>query len=136
MEERTDDLHVPVIREGIDVSKTAVETGRVTVRTQVVERQEPVELSLEQEEYTVERVEVNRPVDAPVQVRHDGDTMIVPVHAEEIVVTRRLLLKEELHIRRHVHERRETQHVTLRSQDVEVVRESAPPSTAGPSGTH
>lgn len=130
MDERTGGMRIPVIREQLDVGKAVVETGRIRVRTRTSEQDETVELPLSREEFTVERVAVNRPVDAPVQVRQDGDVTIVPVHGEELVVTRQLVLKEELHIRRRVHETVETRQVTLRRQDVDIVRDppGAPPS--------
>lgn len=127
MRESTSDLLIPVIREELDVAKEVVETGRLRIRTHVTERHEVVDVPVSREEFTVERVAVGRPVDAPVEVRQEGDVTIVPVHAEEVVVTRRLVLKEELHIRRRVHESHETRHVSLRQQDVDVLRDGAPP---------
>lgn len=132
MQEPFDELRIPVLREELDVAKEIVETGRLKVRTRVGERQETVELPLSREEFTVERVAIGRPVDAPLDVRVEGDVTIVPVHAEEIVVSRRLVLKEELHIRRRVHESVETRHVTLREQSVDVVREPPASPQAGP----
>lgn len=135
MQERSTDLRIPVIQEELAVAKDVVETGRLRIHMQVSERQEHVELPLSREEFTVERVAVGRPVDAPVEVRQEGDVTIVPVHEEEIVVTRRLVLKEELHIRRAVHQTLETHEVTLRRQDVDVSR--APPTPVdGPVPRH
>jgi uncharacterized protein (TIGR02271 family) len=121
------ELRIPVIREELDVAKEVVETGRLRIRTRVTERQEAVQMPLEREEYTVERVAVGRPVDAPVEVRQEGDVTIVPVHEEEIVVTRRLVLKEELHIRRRTLRHHATRHVDLRTQEVDVLRERIDP---------
>lgn len=135
MVERTEELRIPVIQEELDIAKSVVETGRLHVRTHVSERHEAVQLPLSREDFTVERVAVNRPVDAPVEVRQQGDVTIVPVHEEELAVTRRLVLREELHIRRRVHESLETREVALRRQDVEVVRDPAPPA-APPSAPH
>ena len=56
-------------------------------------------------------------------VRQEGDITIVPVMAEEIVVTKRLILKEELHIRRVRREETRQHTVTLREQTVDVERE-------------
>lgn len=133
MQERSSDLRIPVIREELDVSKEVVETGRLRIHTRVAERQEVVEMPLSREEFSVERVAIGRPVDAPAEVRQDGDVTIVPVHAEEIVVTRRLVLKEELHIRRRVHESVESRPVVLRSQEVDVVRD---PVAGPPAASH
>lgn len=127
------EFRIPVIREELDVTKTQVETGRLHVRSHVSERRETVELPLSREDFSVERVAVNRPVEAPAEVRQVGDVTIVPVHEEEIVVTRRLVLKEELHIRRRLHRSIETREVTLRRQDVDVVRD---PPDAGTGARH
>lgn len=135
MEERSSQPSIPVIREELDVAKDIVETGRLRIRTHVTEREEHVDLPLSREEFTVERVAVGRTVDAPVDVRQIDDVTIVPVHEEQLVVTRRLVLKEELHIRRLVRETRETRQVTLRMQDVEVERHATPPPGPSP-GTH
>jgi uncharacterized protein (TIGR02271 family) len=123
----TGELRIPVIHEELDVAKQVVETGRLRIHTHVTERHEAVQMPLDREEYTVERVAVGRPVDTPVEVRQEGEVTIVPVHEEEIVVTRRLVLKEELHIRRRTLRHHATRHVTLRTQEVEVVREPIEP---------
>jgi len=52
------------------------------------------------EDVTVERVQVNRLVDAAPQSRQDGDTTIIPVVEEVITVQKRLLLREEVRITR------------------------------------
>lgn len=134
MDESSDELRIPVVQEEADVRKAVVETGLLRVRTRTTEQHEEIELPLAREEFSVERIAVNRPVDAPVEVRQEGDVTIVPVHGEELVVTRRLVLKEELHIRRRVHESRETRQVVLRRQDVDIVRE--PPAGAGSGAPH
>ena len=129
----TDGIRIPVLREELDVRTQTVETGRLHVRTHVSEREETVELPLSREEFTVERIAVGRTVDVPAEVRQEGDVTIVPVHAEEFVLTRRLVLKEELHIRRHVREAIEHRQVALRTQRVDVVRE---PAATGGSPSH
>ena len=47
----------------------------------------------------VERIAINRVVDAAPSVRQEGDTVIVPVIKEIMVVEKRLLLKEEIQVR-------------------------------------
>lgn len=50
------------------------------------ERQEVVDLPLLRETAQVVRVAINRQVDGPVPIRHDGDTMIIPVLFQEVLV--------------------------------------------------
>ena len=121
------DLHdavtLPVVQEELDVGKRVVETGVVRVRTTTREHEELVQMPLEREDVIVERVAIGRAVDAPLDVRQEGDVTIVPVHEEVIVVHRQLMLKEELHVRRRISTVDATQPVVLRRQDVSVERE-------------
>lgn len=115
-------LRMPIVEESLDVSKRVRETGRVRLTKHVETRQEVVDEPLLREEVEIERVPVGRYIDAPVAVRYEGDTTIVPVFEEVLVVEKRLLLKEELHITKRRTERRQQQDVTLRSERVEVER--------------
>lgn len=119
-----DTVTLPVVQEELDVGKRVVDTGVVRVRTVTTEHEEFVHMPLEREDVVIERVAIGRPVDAPLDVRHEGDVMIVPVHEEVIVVQRQLMLKEELHIRRRLSTVDTTQPVVLRRQDVRVEHES------------
>lgn len=110
-------LVVPLIEEQLRVHRRKVEAGRVRVRKRVHEREEVVDEPLMQEDVEVERVPVNRPVDGPVPVRYEGDTMIISLLEEVLVVEKRLILREELHVTRHRTEIRDVQRVTLRTEE-------------------
>lgn len=114
-----------VAEEQLEVGKRKVETGRVHITKRVVQRQETVDVPLMREEVEIRRVPVNRPVDAPVPVRQEGDVTIVSVLEEVLVVSKQLVLKEELHISRRQSEAHEPQEVTLLSEQVEVTRTAA-----------
>ena len=51
------------------------------------------------EDCEVERVQVKRILDQPAEIRQDGDTLIIPLMEEVLVVEKRLMLREELHIK-------------------------------------
>ena len=115
-------LHViPVIAETLDVGRRELH-GAVRVHKRVVENLVNVDETVREEHVSVERVPVGRPVDGPVGIRHEGDVMIVPVVEERLVAERRLVLVEELHIRREVSTRRAPQQVLLRQEQVVVER--------------
>jgi uncharacterized protein (TIGR02271 family) len=119
--ERGDEkIVLPVVQEELDVHKRIVETGGVRLRKIVREREEIVEEPLLREEVHVERVPVNRVIDSPVEMRQEGDTMIVPVLEEVVVVDVRLVVREELHITRRREETHAPQRVTLRREEVVV----------------
>ncbi|WP_328702928.1 YsnF/AvaK domain-containing protein [Arenibaculum pallidiluteum] len=118
---------IALIEESLSVRKRQVETGRVRVQVHVEEREQPVEIDLWREDVEVRRVPVGRQVDVVPETRQEGDTLIVPVVEEEVVVTRRLVLREEIHLTRRRHERTERRSVTLRAEQAEVMRDGPPP---------
>ena len=100
---------------------------RVDVKVNTEERL--VEQVLERQEVAVTRIPVNRTVDTRPEIRHEGDTMIVPLVEEVLVVEKRLILREELHIQTRVIQRTENIPVTLRSEEAVVTRDA---TTAAP----
>ena len=124
---------VPVVREELSVGKREVETGRVRVVKTVHEREEVVDEPLLREQVQVERVPVNKVVEAPESVRYEGDMLVIPVYEEVLVVEKRLLLKEEIHVHKTASEERHTERVPLREEQVSVSRAdnslASPPST-------
>jgi uncharacterized protein (TIGR02271 family) len=113
--ERTGEA-VPLLREELRVEKRNVLTGKVRVRSVVDVVEEVARATLEDQRVEVTRVPVGKEIDEAPSVRTEGDVVIVPVIEEVLVVEKRLVLKEELHIRRHVtHENVEVP-VTLRKQ--------------------
>jgi len=114
---------IPVLQEELDVHTERVEThSGVRVEKHVQRHEEIVDEPLAREEVEVERVAINQPVDQPVAVRYEGDTMIVPVLEEVLVVEKRLMLKEEIRITRRKAEYRAPQRVTLRRERADVQR--------------
>ena len=70
----------------------------------------------------IERVPVNRVVEGPIPVRYEGDTMILSLLEEVLVVETRLLLKEEVHMTTRRTETHTPARVTLRHEDVTIER--------------
>jgi uncharacterized protein (TIGR02271 family) len=117
-----DPLVLPVIAEHVVVQRNTRITGRVRIRKTVQEREELIDEPLLRRTVQVERVPINRVVDSEIPVRYEGDTMIIPVLEEVLVVEKRLMLKEELHITQHREEIHQPQHIVLRSEDITVER--------------
>src|ERR1051325_2512596 len=112
------ELVIPIVEEEIVTGARPVKTGSVRVDKRVEKHVRKIEMPLLHEAVEVKRVPVNRVVTVAPQVRTEGDTTIVPIVEEELVVTKRLLLKEELHLTR-----RRTRNRYVR--DVELKRETA-----------
>lgn len=115
---------IPVIEEKLVVTCENVETGRILVSKRVLEEEATWNGIATSEELTVERKEINQYVQtAPAAVRQEGDVTIVSVVKEVLVVEKRLMLVEELHITRHHHHQQQTFTEVLRKEEVSVSRD-------------
>ena len=112
-------------RETLQVGKRSVTKGVVQLSKRVVERQETVDLPLQQARVRLERVSVNQVVSEAAPVRYEGDTMIVPLYEEVLVVSKQLMLAEEVRITKARTEQHKPQQVTLRRETAELSREAA-----------
>lgn len=97
---RQDRVVLPIVEERLAVDKRTVETGVVRIHKRTIERAEIVTVDACQETVSVERVPIDRIVDGPLEIRQEGDTTIVPVVEEVVVVEKRLRLLEEIRITR------------------------------------
>jgi uncharacterized protein (TIGR02271 family) len=116
---------IPVVEEEAVVGKRWVQGDHVRVRKVVHEHEQAVNETLAEEKVEIERVPVNRYIDEPLRSRQEGDTLIIPVIEETLVVEKRLLLKEEIRVTTRRTERPVSQPVTLRREDVVIERERA-----------
>lgn len=111
---------IPVLAETVKVDKQQIETGRIKIKKETKEVEETINISLTKDEYNIERVPINKYVDEAPPVRHEGNTMIVPVLKE--VMVKRLMVTEEIHIRHNKIETTETQNVVLRQEQLTINR--------------
>jgi uncharacterized protein (TIGR02271 family) len=116
---------IPLVEEELHVEKRTGATGKVRVRTVVDTVEEVARAELTEERVEVTRVPVNREVEVAPTVRTEGDVTILPVLEEVLVVEKRLVLKEELHIRRHLARETTEVPITLRKQRAVVERLTA-----------
>jgi uncharacterized protein (TIGR02271 family) len=126
-EATTDDaaLVVPVIEEDVAIGVSVSEHERVLVTKKVETERIDVDATFAREEIEVERVRVDRQVDVAPPVRTEGDTTIIPVIEEEVVVQRRLVVREEIRITKKRHESTRPIAVERRRERVEVSRTSS-----------
>jgi len=123
----TADLTVPVLEEHAYLDKHVVTTGRVRVVTHSDNVERIAEANLQGEEVDVTRVPIGLPVTGELpQVRTEGAVTVVPVFEEVLFVEKRLMLKEELHIRRRATVEHVAIPVTLRQQTAEIERSAGP----------
>lgn len=116
------EMIIPLLAEHISVGKRGIVQGTVRVDIRTRTEEQIVDETLTQERVEVERVPVGRIVQAIPAIREEGDTTIISVVEEILVVERRLVLKEEIHLRRIRATERHQETVPLRRQEAEVTR--------------
>lgn len=119
----SEELRIPVVEETAHVFKRSAVTHRVTVRTGVDEHAVTVREELMRGQVAVARMPMDQEVAAAPPIRTEGDTMIVPVVEERLVIEKRLFLVEELHFTREQTRATVEVPVTLRRTRVDVDRD-------------
>jgi len=113
---------IPVLEEKVKIGKRTRVTGTVRVTKKVHEREELIDEPLFKEEVFIERVPVNRYVEKAMPIREEGDVTVIPVLEEVVVMEKKLLLKEELHIRKRKETFRDPQKILVRSEEAVIER--------------
>ena len=91
---------IPLIAEEAFVTKAEVITDQLRVSTHVEERAVVVEEDLERGDLRVQRIPTDREVSVAPEPRQDGDTLIMFVVEERLVIEKRLFVTEEVRITR------------------------------------
>ena len=124
----TEQLTLQLHAEDISVTKRRIPGQTVRVVAETRTRDVQVDEPVTHEKVVIRHVPVGRYVDAMPDTRQEGDVTIMPVVEEEIVVTRRLFLREEVHVQRTRISTSHIETVTLREQYAVVTREAVEPS--------
>jgi uncharacterized protein (TIGR02271 family) len=112
-----DELRVQRAEEELRVGTRERRAGSIRVRKRVRTDRERIEVPTRHEEVSVERV----PVESEASEAQIGeDEVVVPVTEEEVVVQKRLVVKEEVRIRKDVVEETEVVEEDVRREEVEV----------------
>jgi len=131
MADEQGEYRIPLAEERLIVRKEEVETGRVRVRTSLDEKETLVREQLTHAEVEVERVPIDREVEAVPPVREENGVTIIPVVREVLVVQKKLILTEEVRLRRVTRTEEHAEPVVLRTQRAVVERDglSGAPTT-------
>jgi uncharacterized protein (TIGR02271 family) len=113
---------LPVVQEELDIERRVVESGRIRVNKRIETTESVVDEPLVHESYDIQRTSVNRIVDDVPKPHYDGDTLVLPILEEVLVVEKRLVLREEVRITPKREEVRDPQTHSLRREHVEVER--------------
>jgi uncharacterized protein (TIGR02271 family) len=121
---------IPLVEERMSVSKRQVESGRVRVHVTVEEREDTITQQLCRDDVQVEHVPKNIRVTEVPHVRLEGNTTVIPVVEETVVVEKVLMLVEEIHVRRRTNSETVEIPVTVRSERARVERQSPSDGTS------
>ena len=113
---------IPVIEEDVHVGKRVIDADKVRISKKVNTEDVTVKVPTVHEEVTVEHIAINRYVESPPAVKQDGNLTIIPVVKEVLVVEKRLMLVEEIHVTKNAVETSAEQNQTLRKEEVTVDR--------------
>ncbi len=130
-----EDLRVQRSEEELRASVREREAGQVNVKKNVRTEREVVRVPKRREEVDIERVPVEgeaREASGATEADIGEDEVVVQVFEEEVVVTKRVVLKEEIRLRKRVVQDEETVEVDLRKEEVEIDDQSARGGPQGP----
>jgi uncharacterized protein (TIGR02271 family) len=130
-----EDLRVQRSEEELRAGVREREAGQVNVKKSVRTEREVVRIPKRREEVDIERVPVEGEASesSGATEAHIGeDEVVVQVFEEEVVVSKRVVLKEEIRLRKRVVQDEETVEVDLRKEEVEVDDQSRRGGPQGP----
>ncbi len=113
---------LPVIKEKAIISKLDTVTGRVDVAITTNTERHAETIDLVSTSVRETRVPIDKIVEERSAVRQEGNTTIIPVFQEEVVLVKRIRLVEEIHLTREERTETVTEEIDLRVDEVTVVR--------------
>jgi stress response protein YsnF len=129
------EIVVPLSEEQASIVKHRIVTGRVQVSRVTCEHEQWLDETLAREQVEIERTPIGKPVEVPPRVREEGDMIVIPIVEEILMVERRLLLKEEVRVRRVRSHESHRERVKLRRQEAIITRDPVEPSVAAEQAT-
>ena len=130
-----DRLTVPVREEILVPTTRPVELGTVRIHKRIETVPAETSVDVMRDEVAVERVAIDRPIDAVPAPRHEGETLVIPVVEEVLVTEKRLMLREEIRVTRRQVSQSVAVRDTVRREVLEVEEVRADQVAAGSAAT-
>ncbi|HLN19889.1 MAG TPA: DUF2382 domain-containing protein [Bacteroidales bacterium] len=111
---------IPVIEEFADIETKLVNKETVIVSKKVIEEIIPISIPAISEHYEIERVAMNEFVESRPSIRQEDDIIIIPVMKE--VIVKRLLLTEEIRLKKVVIGSTVNEDIMLKKEEVTIER--------------
>jgi len=125
--EDQDEIRVQRSEEELVAGTREREAGRVGVRKRVRTDRERISVPKRREEVHVDRVPVEGRTASEAEIGEDE--VVMPVTEEEVVVSKRPVVKEEIRVRTDVVEEEEVVEEDVRREEIEVIDETTTGST-------
>jgi uncharacterized protein (TIGR02271 family) len=119
----------PVMEERLEIDKKEIETGKIRINKEVQEEVHNLKMALLEDHINIEKVLINQYVETAPPVRYEGDTTILPVVKEVMVVVKKLMLVEEVHITRTQKETIKHQQETTKKENITITRVGSDPAS-------
>jgi uncharacterized protein (TIGR02271 family) len=128
-----EDIRIPLLDEEVSVEKFSRETGHVRIHKAVRTEERHLTVPVMREEIIVERSPARGDGVTAATAPFEDQVLDMAVHEEEIRVTKRPVVREEVRVRKVVHEEQREAAATLRHEECEV-QETTPSITRNPAG--
>ena len=124
-------IRVPVHEEELTATTRERQIGEVRVETTVVAEERTIEVPVTEERVRVERRAVDRPADAADAAAFEEGVIEVPIMGEEVELSKRVRVAEEVEIGKEAVQRTERAAGTVRREEVRVTQDVADEAAAG-----
>ena len=124
------DVVVPICQEQASVTKRRIVTGRVKVSRVTHQSEKLLTETLAQQQVKIDRIPIGKLIKAVPKIRKQGDAIIIPIVEEIPVVELRLVLIEEVWVRRIRSKENHRERVLLRCQEAVITRDPVEPPVA------
>jgi uncharacterized protein (TIGR02271 family) len=125
--ERGEEVDIILREEELEAHKNLRPGGQVRLRKVVHTEQKTFTIPVMREDVTVEHIEVSEDVEAGEgEQAFSEEEITIPVMEEEVEIVKRQRIKGRVHARKAAHIEQQEVSGSVRTEDVEVVREPAP----------
>ena len=115
-----DEIRIPLLREEIGIEKVARESGHVRIHKTVHTEEKRFSVPVTREEVVIEHVAVGRDAGMASDASFQEDTVDVPLYEEEVRVSKRPYMEEEVVVRTVAHSVEREGSAMLRHEEAEV----------------
>jgi uncharacterized protein (TIGR02271 family) len=115
-----DEIRIPLMREEIGIEKVARESGHVKIHKTVHTEEKHFTVPVTREEVVIEHVAIGRDAALNAEGAFSEDTVDVPLYEEEVRISKRPVIEEEVVIRTVARSIEREGTATLRHEEAEV----------------